>query len=265
MGKVMPSRWVGYHKIVKECATCAKKFNVPPARKDTAKYCSRLCADTGNRSAERRVIECAQCKALFETIQDHGVWPKFCSKKCFGANAIHPAGKECAACGNVFMAERSTHPTEDGRRIYCSKKCAGDGRLNGDWDDCAHCGKSFYKTQGRTHARCCSRECASAFYVGAASHTWKGGEYVDQTLGDVRVRCMPDKPGGSAYRGKHRLVAARAMGRMPERHEPILHLNRNKKDNRPENLYICTSMSLMQRILMGSIPWPKGSNLSTYR
>ena len=67
------------------------------------------------------------------------------------------------------------------------------------------------------------------------------------------------------YIGEHRVVASRAIGRMLEPHEPILHINNVNTDNRPENLFICDSKSEMAKRRQGSLPWPQRSNLDSYR
>lgn len=64
---------------------------------------------------------------------------------------------------------------------------------------------------------------------------------------------------------EHRVVASRAIGRALLRSEPLLHINNQLGDNRPDNLFICGSNSEMLRRVHGTLPWPTSSNLGTYR
>jgi hypothetical protein len=266
VGKVMPSRWVGYKRMSRNCQQCGEAFFIPPRRKYIAKYCSRKCQGLSRRTSERRIIACERCGTKFETLQDHGVWPRFCSNDCFRGDAIKAAPKECASCGAVFMASAARHDgvDDDGRRKYCSDKCRHEGAKNGEEVPCVNCGKLFYVTAATANRQCCSWGCRNEYYTESRSHSWNGGKY-ESVAGDVRVRVDPTKLGGSAYMGEHRIVAARWIGRKLERHEPVLHINRVKTDNRPENLFVCGTITEMQQRLRGRLPFPEKSNLRTYR
>lgn len=156
--------------VQKVCARCHTPFRVCNARRDTARYCSVDCANYGQRTAARRLIKCAECGTGFVALQDHGSWPKFCSKACFYRDAPDPKLKACPSCASMFMAVRTSHGTPDGLRIYCSKKCSSDGLRTGKTKVCTNCGTEFYLSQSvfkmRPDESCCSRKCAQAHYTG---------------------------------------------------------------------------------------------------
>lgn len=45
---------------------------------------------------------------------------------------------------------------------------------------------------------------------------------------------------GGTWRGQHRVVAERVLGRRLKRHEEVHHIDGNKRNNKNENLLICT-------------------------
>jgi hypothetical protein len=68
----------------------------------------------------------------------------------------------------------------------------------------------------------------------------------------------------SHYIAEHRLVASRAIGRILESHEVVIHI-RESGGNVADNLFICASRSEYAKRREGSLAWPKKSNLRTYR
>jgi len=69
---------------------------------------------------------------------------------------------------------------------------------------------------------------------------WKGGRYVDG-FGYIRIlnKTHPYADAGGYVR-EHRLVMEKKIGRYLKPNELVHHLNRQKDDNREENLYITT-------------------------
>lgn len=74
-------------------------------------------------------------------------------------------------------------------------------------------------------------------YSGAKHPNWKGGRKT--SLGYVYV-LAPDHPGANSfgYIREHRLVMEKMIGRLLKPSEVVHHKNRNKTDNRPENLVL---------------------------
>lgn len=246
-------------KVEKTCQQCGKTYRLPLARAPISKYCSRACRNAHDRKAERRVLSCESCGSGFEAAQDHGKWPRFCSRRCWQDSCIVPEHRECESCGTMFLARKSTTAKRgDGRRLFCSEACRHEGLRRGDELTCQQCGKAFYAPPNREDQRCCSKECQREFYRDSASPAWKGGSYVG-VRGDKYINL-----GGSKYIAEHRLVAARAIGRKLFSWEFVIRIDRDPSDNSPDNLFICASNSEFSKRRNGSLPWPSKSNLHTY-
>ena len=79
-------------------------------------------------------------------------------------------------------------------------------------------------------------------YFGARTSGWKGGRWVNQE-GYIKVTLAPDDPfiamsrhGRSNDVLEHRIVMARHLGRTLESSEAVHHRNKDKQDNRIDNL-----------------------------
>jgi len=70
---------------------------------------------------------------------------------------------------------------------------------------------------------------------------WSGGKYTTK-VGYVRTY---DDEG--IYRQEHRIVSEKIIGRKLKRTETIHHINENKSDNRPKNLYYFSNDNLHKR------------------
>lgn len=82
---------------------------------------------------------------------------------------------------------------------------------------------------------------------GAASHKWRGGRWVHPS-GYVWIYA-PDHPHRNAkgYVYEHRLVIEHRIGRILEPAERVHHVNRDRGDNRDENLVLFPSQTAHMR------------------
>lgn len=250
------------------CHHCRETYSVIPQRAKKSKFCSVPCRVAYSKRAPRKVVACKRCGTEFETIKDHGVWPQYCSRECFHKEHVHAIEKECPSCGSLFTAtKRSNSSADDGRHIYCSVKCANDGLKNGALNKCANCGKEYYLNKAQQRQRpndgCCSNSCAKNFYVGPKNHGWKGGEYID-CLGK-KIKLFPRSDRVSRYVPEHRVTAMKTIGRLLDRAETVIRINNIQADNQPSNLFICTTYGEFRKRVQGVLPWPRKSNLRTYR
>jgi hypothetical protein len=68
---------------------------------------------------------------------------------------------------------------------------------------------------------------------------WKGGQTTDNGYKSLSIRKHPNKTKGSRI-PEHRLVMSQFLGRPLESYELVHHKNKDKKDNRIENLELTT-------------------------
>lgn len=98
----------------KKCLKCGADFRVPDSRVDTAKFCSRVCADSYPRA--RHTVTCSECAKQFHLKKSQSErnkeWGSFCSKKC---NSVF---RSRMALGSGNPNFRGSNYDYDGYRKY---------------------------------------------------------------------------------------------------------------------------------------------------
>lgn len=139
--------------------------------------------------------------------------------------------KKCRICKKEFYAKPFW--IKLGKAKYCSNKCSFSSRRTGKNKECFVCGKSTYKTPKQiSHSKSgkffCSKSCQTRWrnteFVGSKHANWKHGE---QSYKSVLTRHKIKK-------------ICRLCATKDERVMAVHHLDRNRKNNKVDNLvWLC--------------------------
>lgn len=162
----------------------------------------------------------------------------------------------CAWCEKLTTRKASeiAQRQRKGWAIYCSTGCrdaAKRGRRGVPRSQhveltCAECGNQFVVQPHRAkRAQYCSLSCSSAAkgrLGGARTHGRVGVERRVARDGYILVYVPPgERPSGAEKKARHlehRYVMSKMLGRWPEQHEQVHHINGDRTDNRPSNLQL---------------------------
>lgn len=246
--------------VIKTCKQCGIKFSRPPSIAKRSVFCGKECYDTYQTTSEIRTIPCERCGKKFRTKRDHGKWPRFCSWRCFAPNP--DIERNCEYCGEKFKSSWN-HDAGQYKR-FCSPDCYAKSSMDRIEKVCVNCGNLFETIPSREDKSCCSWECRNEYYTDERGTNYKDGTHIHSEGGYKMLLFKRDGYVGS-YMAEHRVVAQKALGRKIEPHEIVFWLNGIRGDNRVENLYICKDRTEYNKIRLGSLPFPKTSNiLGTY-
>jgi hypothetical protein len=157
---------------------------------------------------------------------------------------------DCVVCGMHCRKDRSPTNTFSTPK-YCSQKCNGIARkgvLLGERASriefaCAQCGKevSVYRSPSQIEKqppKYCSVKCTGLSQTGVDNPAYAGGRFIGAN-GYAYVLSF-DHPNKDVrgYVLEHRLVAEASIGRLLTDVEVVHHKDRDKLNNRPNNLQI---------------------------
>ena len=194
--------------------------------------------------------ECEECGKDFLGLKDQRFCSRSCSAKVSYRKRLETEGPlrqktgrevECEICGTKFYAKK--HYLDKGQGRFCSRNCADAWNArNSAVISCEECGDEFRVRPNRaTVARYCSRKCTVRARSTAAMDRTHNGRRVRKRSSGYIMAWQPDRPESEPYGGwafEHRLVMEKKLGRRLTDNESVHHLNRDKTDNRPENLVV---------------------------
>lgn len=161
----------------------------------------------------------------------------------------------CPKCSHIIMEQRHFtkykynkcidiyHPKEGD--VVSATKLGYKNRVYMYWSLCPNCNKGKWVQRGSIGSLClkCKHKSHSEYLRKQNNHNWKGG--VINSGQYIKVLLDKDNPYYSmcrhGYVFQHRLVMAEHLGRPLKSWEIVHHKNRNKKDNRIENLELLKS------------------------
>lgn len=171
------------------------------------------------------------CGNWFSTPKCHSARHHSCSAGCLSSRRAASTAqsraertRNCALCSRPFVPRRWQLDTGVG--IYCSQACNNKVRL-----DLLH--SPEIKAKAKAGYRKAMAEGRIRRPVGPAHPSWNGGVSVSAGYRFINV--------GGKYEAEHRLVAEQMLGRKLLSSEVVHHKNRNRSDNRPENLEVMTA------------------------
>ncbi len=143
----------------------------------------------------------------------------------------------CAACGTEFY--RQPAYIKQNRR-YCSWACSSVGKTKtAVIKACKYCGAEMRLRPSYSHMQYCSKRCESAAKIVRPTDRSHNGRPVIENFQGYYTVYEPTHPAANKHNGRileHRWVMEQRLGRLLEKGEHVHHINRDKQDNRPENL-----------------------------
>lgn len=242
------------------CAECGKEVEKRPleAERIDVFYCSAEC----RHKSFYTEVTCAECGKVFMRNKSGVKEKNYCSQACFKRSKI--VNTTCAGCGKPIKLGK--YRAERTKRNFCSMDCMCKNKeIPHPVFKCDYCGKEStmpWSQYNRSKNHFCSQQCNNRFHNAEKNKTLmtpevrekvRQGQIEYHLYGPKKDRPKPPpKPkkqkSCKSYRRKestpiHRIVAEEILGRKLKPGEVVHHINLNKLDNTPENLFVFSSSS----------------------
>lgn len=141
--------------------------------------------------------------------------------------------KQCAYCKKSFFIRHQ-------KAKFCSRLCSDKGRILKVMVNCKKCGKEFRDIENKKAKprKFCSQKCFYEYEIGKNHASWKGGRLINFQGYIFRYLPQHFRANSTGYILEHRFVMEEYLGRRLSAKEIVHHKNKNRKDNRIENLEI---------------------------
>ena len=177
-------------------------------------------------------VKCKNCGKEFDKYPSQHK-QKYCSKKCREEKrngSLKSKEYVCRICSKVFRQFDSHVRKHNCCSPECSKKWRKIETNLKHFHHCDYCGKPFVRNTTGKHYKFCSYDCSKKHMTMENSFFYKNGTTIN-VHGYRMILIGPKK-----YKGEHRIIMENHIGRELKDDEVVHHKNRNKLDNRVENL-----------------------------